>query len=666
MKLTQRNNGFDIKLDNLVLFTHKTMEPMIFIGSGFEKMDMYRGNFDIEDNLYSRLPLRDYNIISDDESQIEILFDNLIKMTIEEIDDKINIKFEFKDKSFNRFWIRLNSFKEEKIYGLGEQMSYFNLKGKKFPIWTSEPGVGRDKTTYVTWRSDVENKAGGDYYWSNFPQATYISKSGYYFHLNSTAYSIFDFRADDYIEVEIWDLIDSITLGTAPSLKETHRKLTNLLGRQPKLPEWVYNGLIIGAQGGSKRVGKILKASLQNGIEVSAVWSQDWCGRKVTSFGKRVKWSWEYDSTYDPDLKEFIKNINEESIEYLGYINPYILEGTPLYEEGENSGYFATNIDGGKYLVDFGEFYCGVVDFTNPKAFEWYKNIIKNNLIDFGMKGWMADFGEYLPIDVKLYNNNHAKIEHNNWPVLWAKCNYEAVKESGNLEEIVYFMRAGGAGSQKYCALLWAGDQSVDFSIHDGLISVVRGAISSAMTGMSITHSDIGGYTSLFGNVRTKELFLRWTEMAAFSPVMRTHEGNRPEENFQFYEDLDTMKFLARFTKIYKAMKDYIKYNVEQASNYGVPVQKPLILNYEDDEIAELVDTEYLFGDDILVAPIYQEKSDSREVYLPDENWIHIWSGKEYTKGNYQIRAEIGYPPVFYKKESNYSYIFEKIRDINN
>ena len=638
---------------------------MVFIGSGNEKMEMYRGNFDIEDNIYSSIPLRDFEILTDTGSLIEVVFDGIAKITFSIQEGRLSLNFSYLDTSYNRFWLRLISEKNEKIYGLGEQMSYFDLKGRDFPIWTSEPGVGRDKSTYVTWRSDVENKAGGDYYWSNFPQPTYISKRGYYLHLESTAYSKFDFRNDEYTEIEVWELPKSIVIEQADSLKETHKKLTDLLGTQPRLPEWVYNGLIIGAQGGTKRVEKILEDSLENGIKVAGVWSQDWCGRKVTSFGKRVKWSWIYDSEYDPDLPDFIKRLNNKGIEFLGYINPYILEDTPLYLEGSEKGYFATDLEGGEYLVDFGEFYCGVVDFTNPDAFEWYKNVIKEQLIDFGMKGWMADFGEYLPIDLKLRNGISAKIEHNHWPVLWAKCNYEAVKESGNLEEIVYFMRAGGAGSQKYCALLWAGDQSVDFSIHDGLISVVRGALSSAMSGMTITHSDIGGYTSLFGNVRTKELFLRWTEMAAFSPFMRTHEGNRPDDNFQFYEDTETMKFLGRFTKIYTSMKEYIKHHVDMATSEGIPVQKPLLLNYENDEVAETIDTQYLFGDDILVAPIYLEGANKREVYLPDDEWVHMWTDQEYGCGLHEINAEIGYPPVFYRKSSEFQHLFKELKNIN-
>jgi len=129
-----------------------------------------------------------------------------------------------------------------------------------------------------------------------------------------------------------------------------------------------------------------------------------------------------------------------------------------LYREGKERGYFAVRSDGSEYLVDFGEFDCGVVDLTNPEAYNWFKDIIRTYSIDIGIDGWMADFGEYLPTDdLVLPNGRPPMLEHNHWPVLWAKCNYDAVRESGKDGEILYFMRAGGTGTQRYCPLLWAG-----------------------------------------------------------------------------------------------------------------------------------------------------------------------------------------------------------------
>ena len=164
------------------------------------------------------------------------------------------------------------------------------------------------------------------------------------------------------------------------------------------------------------------------------------------------------------------------------------------------------------------------------------------------------------------------------------KTNYEAVSEAGKLGEIVYFMRAGYTGIQKYCTLLWGGDQSVDWSLDDGLASVIPAALSSGMSGCGLHHSDIGGYTSLHGNKRSKELLMRWAEMGAFTPMMRTHEGNRPDDCFQFDGDEEALEHLARMSNVYVTMAPYIRSLVEENARRGIPVQRPLFMHYEEDE----------------------------------------------------------------------------------
>lgn len=660
MEFIKLENGFQIKSKGEVLLSHTPQHPMIYVGYGQETVEMYRGNFDIEDYVVERYPLKNCEIEEMDQG-FRIVFDQALVGDFQIKEDCVSIFFENSDEKINRFWFRISALKEEKCYGCGEQMSYFNLRGRSFPLWTSEPGVGRDKSSYITWLCDVESKSGGDYYNTNFPQPTFLSSRKYFVHVNSTAYGDFNFKHEDYHELQLWEVPKEIRLVEGSDYPELLKKLTDDLGRQPLLPDWIYNGLITGLQGGTKRMTELVDKTLENGIKIAGVWIQDWEGKKVTSFGKRLRWNWQWDEEMYPGLPEKIKEYEKKGIRLLGYINPYLLEGTSLYNEGKEKGYFAVREDGSDYLVDFGEFYCGVVDFTNPEAYEWFKENIKRDMIQFGLSGWMADFGEYLPTDLKLYSGADPMIEHNNWPARWAKCNYDALKESGKLGEIVYFMRAGGTGSQKYCTLLWAGDQSVDFSIHDGLASVIVGALSAGISGCGLHHSDIGGYTSLFDNCRTREVFERWAEMAAFTPVMRTHEGNRPETNFQYYESKETMALLARMTDIHIALKPYLMDAVKENSESGLPVQRPLFVHYESDPKTYDIQTEYLLGRDLLVAPVYLSGKEEWEVYLPDDAWIHLWTGKEYGKGSHVAETKMGFPAVFYRKESKWSKVFEDI-----
>lgn len=661
MEICAGKNSFSLMHNAQTILLFSQEKTMLYVGYGKENIDMYRGNFKIEDYVIERYPI----FLSDIEERVDGIRLNLENKVIIDVtgkDDLCILDFKCLDDNINRFWFRVNADADEHCYGCGEQMSYFDLRGRSFPLWTSEPGVGRDKTTYITWRSDVENKAGGDYYNTNYPEPTYVSSKHYYLHVDSTAYAEFNFKNEAFHELQFWEVPRQIRIESAPTFVELIKRMTGFFGRQPKLPDWVYNGLIIGVQGGNERVFNILEKTLGKGIRVSGVWCQDWCGKRETSFGKRLQWDWHYHKEMYPNLPDKIKELHEKNIKYLGYVNPYLVNDGELYKEGKEKGYFAKKADGSEYLVDFGEFYCGVVDLTNPDAYEWFKQIIIKYSINIGIDGWMADFGEYLPTDdIKLYNKRSPMLEHNHWPARWAKCNYDALKDSNKLGDVLYFMRAGAHGSQKYCVLLWAGDQSVDFSMHDGLRTVICAALSAGMTGCGLHHSDIGGYTSLFDNCRTKEVFLRWAEMAAFTPVMRTHEGNRPDTNFQYYDDEDCMEKLARLVDIYTTLAPYTKMLVKENSESGIPVQRPLFLHYENDKKTYDIQTEYLYGPDILVAPVYLGGVDKWEVYVPEGEWVHFWSGQIYTKGSHTIDAPLGKIPAFYKKDSVYKELFEKI-----
>lgn len=662
MKLICNGNDFTLKYGEETILECRKDRPMIYVGCGSERVDMHRGNYKIEDYLVERRPLF---VTGARELKDGVALDlgGEITLNVKVVGDCAELAFERRNPLLNRFWLRVSADAGEKCYGCGEQMSYFNLRGRHFPLWTSEPGVGRDKTTYVTWRSDVENQAGGDYYNTNYPQPTFISTKRYYLHVDSTAYADFDFRNPDFHELQIWEVPTSVRIEAAPSFLQLLERESAFFGRQPELPDWIYNGLIVGVQGGDERSFELLERTLDHGIKVSALWCQDWCGKRVTSFGKRLQWDWQYHKEMYPGLPARIEALHQRGIKFLGYINPYLVNDGELYRQGKEKGVFATKADKSEYLVDFGEFYCGVVDLTNPAAYEWFKDeVIKKHSLDIGIDGWMADFGEYLPTDdIVLYSGKSPLLEHNHWPALWAKCNFDALKETGKLGQAVYFMRAGGAGSQRYCTLLWAGDQSVDFTLHDGLASVICAALSAGMSGCGLSHSDIGGYTSLFGNRRTKELFLRWSEMAAFTPVMRTHEGNRPDENFQYYDDDDCMDRLSRLVDVYTMLAPYMKELVAENAKKGIPVQRPLFLHNETDEKCFDIQYEYLLGPDLLVAPVYLAGAIQWDVYLPDAQWIHLWTGKEYGTGDHSVPAALGDIPVFYKKDSRFAPIFEEI-----
>jgi alpha-glucosidase len=672
MQLKAIAHGFEILQKETLLFRHTEMEPGIFLGTGRDKIKTYHGNFSIEDYVESRMPVQMAKFEGETPKRtIDFSLNGRVVLHMD-IDEKAQgdpvLHFRSEDKTLNRFWLRLPAEAAECDWGCGEQMSYFNLRGHHFPLWTSEPGVGRDKSTTITFQADVDSKSGGDYYNTNYPQPTFVSSRHYACHVDSTAYADFDFRQECFHELQLWEIPAQVEFFTGRTFLEIIEKLSARFGRQMELPKWLYNGAVLGLKGGEEKTFSRMENAIARGLPVAAVWSEDWAGIRVTSFGKRLFWDWKWNKKRYPHLAEKIQELYQRNIRFMNYVSPYLCSDGELFLTAKEKGLFALDGKGEVALVDFGEFACGVIDFTKPEACEWFKKeIIGKNMIEIGVSGWMADFGEYLPTDdIYLANGVSAKLMHNDWPRLWAKVNAEAVADYGRTGDILFFMRAGATGVQRYCPMLWAGDQSVDFSRHDGLNTVICGALSAGILGNAYYHSDIGGYTSLYGNRRTKELFDRWVDMAAFTSMMRTHEGNRPDENFQFDQDADSLEHFARMTRIHCHMAPYIQALSKKASVKGYPVQRPLFVHFEQDRKTYAIQDEYLFGPDMLVAPIHQQGVRDWKVYLPlGVTWVNVWNGQQLCGGQYvTVPALIGWPPLFYRQGSSWHDLFDEIKNI--
>jgi alpha-glucosidase len=661
-------DGFTLSLAGRELLRHTHDAPCVFAGIGEERMAMHRGNFDISDYLVERAPL---GFASIDGALLHFRRDAggpiWLTLELQGDDTETTLHVRYAALRLNRFWFRLCAERLERIWGCGEQMSYFELRGRRFPLWTSEPGVGRDKTSAITLQADVQGHAGGDYYTTNYPQPTFLSSRCYAVHVETTAYSAFDFRHEAFHELEVWAAPQRLEFYAAPSFTALVERVSARFGHQPRLPDWLYNGAIIGLKAGADSFAR-LETYLAAGARVSALWCEDWAGVRTTSFGTRLFWDWRWNPVRYPDLPRRIAELRARNIRFMGYANPYLCTDGVLFGEAESRGLLARNAAGDTYRVDFGEFDAGVVDFTNQAARDWFAaRILRGNMLELGLSGWMADFGEYLPIDAVLANGVDARLVHNAWPTIWAEVNAAAIARAGRGDDALFFMRAGFTGVQRSCPLLWAGDQCVDFSRHDGLPSVICGALSSGLLGNAYHHSDIGGYTSLFGNVRSAELLQRWTEMAAFTPVMRTHEGNRPGDNLQIDQSPEVLAHFARFTRIWCHLAPYLRALSDHAATHGLPLQRPLFLEFPDDPAGYTIQDQYLYGPDLLVAPVHVAGATDRSTHLPaGAAWTHVWSRVAHGGGvRVTIPAPIGQPAVFFRDGSAWEALFREVQDID-
>lgn len=568
--------------------------------------------------------------------------------------------------AYNRMYLKLPALKDEHVYGTGEIFSEFDLRGKKVNCWVAEHinalQVSKKLVRQTFGIKNTEKKQKFSNYETYYAQPTFLSSRKYYFHSFSTARCEFDFSRSDYHLIKT-DSIEDFTIGFGESFEQLLTDLTDLLGRQPELPDWVYDGQIIASQGGTEEMLKHLKTAEEYGLCPNGVWIQDWEGRRVTAVGKQLFWNWEWDKELYPDLDRHIKELNEKGIKVLGYCNPFLAVEKPLYQYAAEHGYCVKDKEGKDYLVTITTFPAAMIDLSNKEAYEWMKDIIKKNMIDFGLSGWMADFGEYLPTDCVLASGEDPEQVHNTWPARWARLNREAVEEAGKLGEILFYTRAGHTGTLKQSVMMWNGDNHVDFSIDFGLPSVIPAMLSLTCCGFGLSHSDIGGYTTFFNLKRSEELYMRWCEMNAFTPLMRGHEGLNPDLNAQFDASEEVLRHGAKFGKIHKALKPYLKDAVKYNAEKGVGVVRPLFFYY-DEQPAYTEAYEFLLGRDILVAPVIKAGAEKREVYLPNDEWVHLWSGKEYSRGKAIVPAPVGEIPVFIRKSSPFKDEFINLKNI--
>jgi len=571
------------------------------------------------------------------------------------------------EEPYNRLYLTYASSRGERFFGFGTQYTYFDMKGHVVPILIREQGIGRGEQP-VTWAVDLKAGAGGDPYTSYASVPHYITSEARSLFLENYEYSTFDLREEDRAQIGVFSskMRGQILAGDTPA--ELIEQYTEYSGRMRPLPEWILSGAVVGLQGGTDRVLRILDELKAFDTPVAAIWLQDWVGQRKTSFGTQLWWNWELDRDHYPDWGSLRESLEERNIRLMTYINPFICVDVAqkknhrrnLFEEAARNGYLVKNQRGKPYKITISSFSAVLVDLTNPEARTWIKDIIKEELIGNGSSGWMADFGEGLPYDAVLFSGADPRSYHDRYAEEWARVNREAIDEAGRGDDIVFFNRSGYTESPRYSTLFWVGDQLVDWDEHDGIKSAVTGLLSSGLSGYSLEHSDIGGYTALDNPLleyhRSRELLLRWIELGAFTTVFRTHEGNIPEVNYQIYSDKETLLHFARFAKIYAAWKAYRVELVQDAFETGLPVVRHPFIHYPDDPEVLALEYQFMVGTDLMVVPVLDPDTDTVDIYLPAGRWVHLWTGEGYgssQRGAYEtVPAPIGEPAVFYKEGS--------------
>jgi alpha-D-xyloside xylohydrolase len=353
---------------------------------------------------------------------------------------------------------------------------------------------------------------------------------------------------------------------------------------------------------------------------------------------------WKFNPERFPDPKRFVSRLKDNGYRVSLWQMPYIAADAEQFEEAKANKYMSIldskKEQGGSNFSNLD--YAGTIDFTYPKAVEWYKNLLRE-LLEMGVVCIKTDFGEEIHLDAK-YHNMAPELLNNLYALLYQKAAFEVTKEVAG--DGVVWARAGWAGCQRY-PIHWGGDAAASW---DGMAGSLKGGLHLGLSGFGFWSHDVPGFhgvPNFMNSVVPDDLYVRWTQFGVFTSHIRYH-GTSKREPYYYPNISDIVR---KWWKLRYALLPYILEQSELTTTTGYPVLRALLLHHPADKMCWHIDDQYYFGDDFLVAPIMNSEN-TRDVYLPEGIWVNFFTG-EITQGgcwlnNFEVVMEE--MPVWVKK----------------
>ena len=493
---------------------------------------------------------------------------------------------------------------DECIYGLCERYTPFVKNGQVVEMWNEDGGTASEIT------------------YKNIP--FYITNKGYGVLLDNEGDAAYEIASEKVerlqFSVEGERLDYYVINGSTP--KGTISKYTELTGKPALPPAWSF-GLWLTTSFTTNYDEGTTSGFIQGMADrdiplhvfhFDCYWMEayEWC-------------NFTWDPKTFPDPAGMLKRYHDRGLKICVWINPYIGQKSPLFQEGMEHGYLIRKTNGDVWQTDMWQAGMGLVDFTNPDAAAWYQGKLKT-LLDMGVDCFKTDFGERVPVkDIAYYDGSDPVKMHNYYTYLYNQAVFQLLERERGTGEAVLFARSATVGGQQFPAH-WGGDCS---AAYPSMAETIRSGLSLACAGFGFWSHDISG----FENTAPADIYKRWCQFGLLSSHSRLHGSSSYRVPWLF--DDEACDVLRKFVKLKCALMPYLYRQAVKAHEEGIPMMRPMFVEFPEDRACEPLDKQYMLGDSLLVAPVFKESGEV-EYYLPEGVWVNLLTGTTVKGGRWQ------------------------------
>jgi alpha-D-xyloside xylohydrolase len=507
----------------------------------------------------------------------------------------------------------------ELVYGLGERFGPIVKNGQAVDIWNADGGTSSEQA------------------YKNVP--FYLTNRGYGVLVNDPGHVSFEIGSEAVERVQFSVAGEAleyfIMYGETPA--DILERYTALTGRPAQVPAWSF-GLWLSTSFTTsydeETVTSFIDEMAARDLPVSVFhfdcfWMREfnWC-------------DFEWDPRVFPDPDGMLARLHEKELRVSVWINPYIAQRSPLFAEAKEAGFLVKRPDGSVWQWDLWQAGMGLVDFTNPDASTWFTDKLRM-LQRQGVDAFKTDFGERIPLEVDYFDGSSPERMHNYYAQLYNKAVFEALEDERGVGDAVLFARSATVGGQSL-PVHWGGDST---SSYESMAETLRGGLSLAFSGFGFWSHDIGG----FEGTPDAGVFKRWTAFGLLSSHSRFHGSSSHRVPWMF--DDEAVEVTRFFTKLKLQLMPYIYAAGLEAGRRGTPILRPMALEFPEDRGAAYLDTQYMLGHDLLVAPVFSESGEV-EFYLPAGRWTNYFTGEVVQGGGWRTERHGFMSLPLYVRES--------------